>query len=180
MVVAPGARPALRARVLALVVQLLTIGVIAMHSLGTTHQMPMPMPIPTVVPAAVLAAADITPAHAWDAPSSSPHPSGLMGMPPSWVTDAVVDSSTSIALSTPHTGSAASMAGDAAIGGHGLMAMCLAVVPLLVLLLRRAPSGWFRLLEHRPVQPRSAVRQMRARWPAAADVSLSRLCVLRR
>lgn len=157
-----------------MVVLLLTIGVIAMHSLGISHQ--MPAAALTAVPAAVLAPAVTTSAPVFDAPSSSRHPTGLMAMPPAWVAVPAVDSSYRI---TGITVVAVGMVGDDAMGGHGLMATCLAVISLLVLLLRRAPSGWFRPLEHPPSRPRSAIRHLRARWPAADDVSLSRLCVLR-
>src|SRR5215207_5708231 len=61
---------------------------------------------------------------------------------------------------------------------QGLMAMCLAVIPLLALLLRPAWRGWFRPPSHlvSGSQPATGGHH---HGPAAASEFLTRLCVLR-
>lgn len=67
----------------------------------------------------------------------------------------------------------------AVMGGHGLMAMCLAVLPLLALVLNRAVRGWSRLTQQRIPVPLLAGSG--ARWwpPPNTAVSLTRLCIQR-
>ncbi len=69
--------------------------------------------------------------------------------------------------------------GGTVAGSHGLMVMCLAVLPLLGLLLRRAGTSWGPFRHNQIHVLRSSIGGARDRPTAGAAVSLARLCVSR-
>lgn len=64
-------------------------------------------------------------------------------------------------------------------GTHGLTVMCLAVLPLLGLLLRRAGKSWGPLLRREVHVARSSIGGVSARTTAGSAMSPARLCILR-
>ncbi len=73
----------------------------------------------------------------------------------------------------------AAVMGGTVAGSHGLMVMCLAVLPLLGLVLRRAGKSWGPFLRNKSHMLRSSIGGVRDRPAAGAAVSLARLCISR-
>jgi len=73
----------------------------------------------------------------------------------------------------------AAVMGGTVTGSHGLMVMCLAVLPLLGLVLRRAGKSWGPFLRNTSHMLRSSIGGVRDRPAAGAAVSLARLCISR-
>lgn len=160
---------------LSLVVFLLSAGVIAMHSLGATHHPPI---------TSAMASAPTHSTHSTSAPKPTQVvPWWVSGSAPSpeyaaasgcAVCAAVTGAAVTGAAVSGHLISAVDGAG---MSGHGLLAMCLAVLPFLALVLRRTWRGWLRVSQL--WVPRSPAVGGGPRWRAGGEVSLTRLCILR-
>lgn len=153
---------------LSLVVLLLAAGVIAMHSLGTGHH-------GAVTTEETSSHADVRPVAGMPSPMTAKAGHGVMSEAtatwPIWHADSSGCAGCSQSISEPPRNIAMR-------DSQGLMAMCLAVIPLLALLLRPAWRGWFRPPQHLWIRSQPATGAHHY-GPAAGSVSLSRLCVLR-
>ena len=149
---------------LALVVLLLAAGVIALHSLGTGHH--------GATTTGPLSHVDMRSAAAAPSPMTSQAGHGAMSEA-TGIRHADGSGCTGCSLSISEPPRNVAM-----LDGQGLMAMCLAVISVLVLLLRPAWRGWFRPPQYlwNPSQTATGVHHY---GPPAGSVSLSRLCVLR-
>jgi len=173
----PGdARPqptGLRRWLLGTLTLVLAVGVVVMHALGVGHH-----------GAAVGAPTGAAASHATGGHASGDHDPGG---------PASVDlASTAPVAPTAHMSSAehgpAAVVADVAVtvrvavagAGHGAMVMCLAVLPLLLLLRRPAERAWFR---RAPSSVRRRLAGLSASWlsrpPGRAGPSLAELCILR-
>ncbi len=191
---------------LPMVVLLLTAGVIGMHSLGATHHVPLSaamttvdMPITTSEPALAQTqhlvqfsagfVAQIAEPAAHTVPTG-PTPAAECATCPDVHAyqkehghhdraASNVDRTVTLGAATLGAVMQVAVIQGAMVGGHGLMAMCLAVLPLLALVLHRADRGWSRLTQQRipvPLLARGGGRW----WPTPiTTVSLTRLCIQR-
>lgn len=141
----------------------LSVGVIGMHSLGASHHPPATAQTTTATHDMVSMSTMSSMSSESPVPSAAKRP---------------VASVAGFGVSVTAVTQATVMA-DTVMAGHGLMVMCLAVLPLLGLLLRRSGDGWFRLSRDHIHVPRSSADDVRAEPPPCAAVSLARLCILR-
>lgn len=173
----------------ALGVFLVAVGVVAMHSLGAGHRVTAGAlssaagghsthPAPVAV-GAVSSLSD--PSHR----SSPAVATSSMLMP---MTAMTTSTTTTVATPTPTTAGPAAgcagcdqVSGPAEAVGHGLMAACLAVLPVFLVLLRPRWRGWFASARRLGSRPRQAGHA--TSWSLAAldprRPSLAELCVLR-
>jgi hypothetical protein len=188
------------------VILLLSVGVIGMHSLGASHHPPVTTGT-TTTPQMATASTDMSSMTsvalmAPSSPASVPVERSVAPVPGGGVSE--VTSSDPL-MATERTSvsecaacemggqhgypdgtvhSVSEVSGAAMVGtvtgSHGLMVMCLAVLPLLGLLLRRAGKSWGPFLRNQIHVPCSSIGGVPTRPAAGAAVSLTRLCILRR
>ena len=176
----PGdARPrltGLRRWLLGTLTLVLAVGVVVMHALGVGHH-----------GAAVGAPTGAAASHATGGHASGDHDPGAPASVDLASTAPVAPTAPPAHMSSAEHGPAAVVA-DVAVtvrvavagAGHGAMVMCLAVLPLLLLLRRPAERAWFR---RAPSSVRRRLAGLSASWlslpPGRAGPSLAELCILR-
>lgn len=161
---------------LGLVTLVLALGVVAMHSLGIGHHAPaqgatvtQPIAAPAPTPDHTVGHHSVGGSDGTDAPTAAP-------------TDAPTDASRGVAVEPTCLSAGVATAAGAVVSRatHGATVVCLAVLPLLLLLRRRGERAWFApglALARRTVGVATAT------WstvrPGRAGPTLSELCILR-